>query len=640
MDLTMVRAASRGDVAAYASLVDASARFAAAVALARTGQPEIAEEVAQEAFLDAWRQLGTLREPAAFRGWLRRIVIKHADRVTRRKALPTVPLDHASPPTREPDPEMRVVSAEASRSVLAAVAALAPHQREVCALYYLSGHSQADIARLLSLSVPAIKKRLHDARRRLAPMLEDPVTWNLTSLPLRVRAFVAARAGRVDVLADALNADPELIDAPATLDPTSLETRYVPTLSGVPLLFAAVSYGHRDVVELLLDRGADLHYRSRFGHTALLVAVEQDHPDVVALLLDRGANPNDAMWHGGTALHTAARRQRKELYDLLVANGADPATLDRFGRAPADWKALRSGPDRTAPRGRVIDPHGHPLDDGPPLDVPARSAHPEDPRVRPTGVKALDLLAPLAMCGTHRLLAGPGVGKIVLIGELANRLGPTVVAGLLDRTWDVRDFEAVLRESGAWDRSVVVLGAGDTDHDAVARTALAHAEATGGWVVADDRLLGAMRRAGPGVSVVGFGPHVHPDPVPDASDVVAQWVLDPERARRREYPAVDPQHSQSRARVSERHASLAGRLRTALRGPEPMASRLRAWLTQPFQSVENFNGRPGEVVALADALDDAEALLEGAAAEIEASALLYRGRLDGAAWPTVEGSPF
>jgi hypothetical protein len=51
--------------------------------------------VAQEAFLQAHRDLPMLREPAAFPHWLRRIVAKYVDRVVRGRKLPTVPLDEA-----------------------------------------------------------------------------------------------------------------------------------------------------------------------------------------------------------------------------------------------------------------------------------------------------------------------------------------------------------------------------------------------------------------------------------------------------------------------------------------------------------------------------------------------------------------
>jgi len=50
-----------------------------------TGDSGLAQDVAQEAFIDAYLSLGKLREPAAFPGWFRRIVLKQIDRVQRRR---------------------------------------------------------------------------------------------------------------------------------------------------------------------------------------------------------------------------------------------------------------------------------------------------------------------------------------------------------------------------------------------------------------------------------------------------------------------------------------------------------------------------------------------------------------------------
>ena len=50
----------------------------------------LAEDAAQEAFVDAYRHLDDLRTPAAFPGWFRRVVFKHCDRITRGRRVPGV----------------------------------------------------------------------------------------------------------------------------------------------------------------------------------------------------------------------------------------------------------------------------------------------------------------------------------------------------------------------------------------------------------------------------------------------------------------------------------------------------------------------------------------------------------------------
>ena len=81
-------AAARRDPRAFGPLVARYQDFALAFAYARTGDREVAREVAQEAFLEAWGQLSRLQADAAFGAWLRRILIKRADRVTRRHRPP------------------------------------------------------------------------------------------------------------------------------------------------------------------------------------------------------------------------------------------------------------------------------------------------------------------------------------------------------------------------------------------------------------------------------------------------------------------------------------------------------------------------------------------------------------------------
>ena len=197
-------------------------------------------------------------------------------------------------------------------------------------------------------------------------------------------------------------------------------------------------------------------------------------------------------------------------------------------------------------------------------------------------------------------MAGAGVGKIVLIGELAHHVGPTVVAGLLDRSFDVRDFEGVFRELGVWDGTVVVWGADAQDQAAVAQTALALAESSGGWVLTDERMLANFSAAQPGVPVLGFGPHVHPEALPSSEDVVAQWVLDPARAKNQEFPALAPAHCHSTAPRSPRHRDLDAAVRAAIANGDPVGERLLAWLTQPFWVAEGYNGRRGVRVTLND----------------------------------------
>src|SRR5690606_10921049 len=83
----------QGDKRAFDQLVIRFQDMTYASAYAIVGDPQLAQDAAQEAFLDAYQNLAHLREPAAFPGWFRRIVLGRSHRQLRTKAPPIVPLD-------------------------------------------------------------------------------------------------------------------------------------------------------------------------------------------------------------------------------------------------------------------------------------------------------------------------------------------------------------------------------------------------------------------------------------------------------------------------------------------------------------------------------------------------------------------
>ena len=134
-----------------------------------------------------------------------------------------------------------------------------------------------------------------------------------------------------------------------------------------PLHWAA-HYGLRDVVKLLVDKGAEPDKKDLQGRTPLqwakrspekldkdLVklllergdepgdwellkwAAEKGHKEVVQLLLDRGAKYNKADEYGLTPLHVAASNGHREVVQILMDRGADPNRTDLYGRGGIQW---------------------------------------------------------------------------------------------------------------------------------------------------------------------------------------------------------------------------------------------------------------------------------------------------------------
>ena len=87
----LVTRSRAGDVDAYGEIVRRFQDMAYGYAYSVLGDFHLSQDAAQEAFIEAYRCLGNLREPAAFPGWFRRIVFKHCDRLRRRKDIPAAP---------------------------------------------------------------------------------------------------------------------------------------------------------------------------------------------------------------------------------------------------------------------------------------------------------------------------------------------------------------------------------------------------------------------------------------------------------------------------------------------------------------------------------------------------------------------
>lgn len=184
----LVKKAQAGDEAAFAVLVETYERFVYHTALRVLrmygGSLEDGEDVAQNAFLKAWRSLPTFRGDCAFSTWLYRIAVNCArDHCRIASRHPTVSLTQRNEddeevtidvPVLEGDtvPEYAMERKETIRLVRAAIESLPEDMRAVVLLRDIEDMSYADIASLLHLEIGTVKSRLNRARRALRGKLE------------------------------------------------------------------------------------------------------------------------------------------------------------------------------------------------------------------------------------------------------------------------------------------------------------------------------------------------------------------------------------------------------------------------------------------------------------------------------------
>ncbi len=168
-DAQLVQAVLAGRTAAYAQLVARYERAVLAAALQVLHDPGAGEDVAQDSFLAAYEQLGRLRQPAAFGGWLIRIARRRALRLARQRRRYRS-LEAAGTIAA---PGGNGLLDEQQGRLLAAVMRLAEHERTVILLRHFEGHEIPAIAEITHRPVGTVTKQLSRAHARLREWLKD-----------------------------------------------------------------------------------------------------------------------------------------------------------------------------------------------------------------------------------------------------------------------------------------------------------------------------------------------------------------------------------------------------------------------------------------------------------------------------------
>jgi len=179
-----IRLARAGDQAAFGRLVVAYQTPVYNLAYRMLGNSVEAEDAAQEAFLRAYTHLRSYDPQRPFRSWLLSIASHYCiDRLRRRRITWLSLEDEAARPYQlagdSPNPEAVVSQQEREGQIQQKLATLSPTDRAAITLRYWYDYSYEEIAEVLSLTVSAVKSRLHRARRALAKTMEGEMNHAL-----------------------------------------------------------------------------------------------------------------------------------------------------------------------------------------------------------------------------------------------------------------------------------------------------------------------------------------------------------------------------------------------------------------------------------------------------------------------------
>ena len=169
----IIARARRGDAHAFEQLVTAYRNQVFRLALRMCGNEADADEVAQEAFLSAWKGLPNFRGESRFSTWLYQLTTHAAIDLMRREKRQAAAedIDEITAADDGPSPQQQVERTETQREIRSALMQLPEEYRQVLLLRFMQELSYEEIGRALKLPVGTVKSRLNRAKAQLKDIL-------------------------------------------------------------------------------------------------------------------------------------------------------------------------------------------------------------------------------------------------------------------------------------------------------------------------------------------------------------------------------------------------------------------------------------------------------------------------------------
>jgi len=177
-EAALVRRSQAGDKEAFRTLVEQYRSVLFGIAYLMIRDRGLAEDAVQEALIQTWKHLPSLRLHSSFKAWLVRIVVNEVKQQFRKKQVPTVPLEQASEVAEDLDrAETAMIQNEERQHLRQILEMLPQEQREAVVLRYFSELTVPEIATVTGQREGTIKSRLSRALRHLSEILQNDRIW-------------------------------------------------------------------------------------------------------------------------------------------------------------------------------------------------------------------------------------------------------------------------------------------------------------------------------------------------------------------------------------------------------------------------------------------------------------------------------
>lgn len=174
LEVRAIAAVKNGDEGAYAYLVTKYMKRVVSIAWGVVRNPDDAEDLAQEAFVKAFRTIGRFKSGEPFGPWIYRIVTNLSlDLLKHRARHREEEVDVETPASRRDRADLAAMQNELARRIDAAIESLPEMQRVVARLHLVEHFSHAEIAAMMNLSEGTVRSHLSLGRSKLKEQLSD-----------------------------------------------------------------------------------------------------------------------------------------------------------------------------------------------------------------------------------------------------------------------------------------------------------------------------------------------------------------------------------------------------------------------------------------------------------------------------------